>query len=82
MTGGREAARRPTRVPLRRRSRQRWPVAGGVVACWLVLEIVTGSAVSATLVLMVRDFQKEREYAALVRLTGNSLGARNDMRQG
>ena len=53
MTGGREAARRPTRAPLRRRSRQRWAVAGGVAACWLVLEVVTGSAVSATSVLMV-----------------------------
>jgi hypothetical protein len=53
MTGGREAARRPTRAPLRRRSRQRWMVAGGVAACWLVLEVVTGSAVSATVVLMV-----------------------------
>ena len=53
MTGGREAARRPTRAPLRRRSRQRWAVAGGVAACWLVLEVVTGSAVSATVVLMV-----------------------------
>ena len=53
MTGGREAARRPTRAPLRRRSRQRWAVAGGVAACWLVLEVVTGSVVSATVVLMV-----------------------------
>ena len=53
MTGGREAARRPTHAPLRRRSRQRWAVAGGVAACWLVLEVVTGSAVSATVVLMV-----------------------------
>ena len=53
MTGGREAARRPTRAPLRRRSRQRWAVAGGVAACWLVLDIVTGSVVSATAVLMV-----------------------------
>jgi len=53
MTGGREAARRPPRAPLRRRSRQRWAVAGGVAACWLVLEVVTGSAVSATVVLMV-----------------------------
>ncbi|HWN60083.1 MAG TPA: hypothetical protein VNO25_05385, partial [Streptosporangiaceae bacterium] len=49
MTGGREATRRP----LRRRSRQRWMVAGGVAACWLFLEVVTGSAVSATVVLMV-----------------------------
>jgi hypothetical protein len=45
--------RRPTRAPLRRRSRQRWAVAGGVAACWLVLEVVTRSAVSATVVLMV-----------------------------
>jgi len=53
MTGGREAARRPARAPLRRRSRQRWAVAGGVAACWLVLDVVTGSVVSATVVLMV-----------------------------
>jgi hypothetical protein len=53
MTGGNQAARRPARPPLRRRSRQRWAVAGGVAACWLVLEIVTGSVVSATVVLMV-----------------------------
>jgi hypothetical protein len=49
MTGGRE----PARAPLRRRSRQRWAVAGGVAACWLVLEVVTGSVVSATVVLMM-----------------------------
>jgi hypothetical protein len=53
MSGGREPARRSARAPLRRRSRQRWAVAGGVAACWLVLEVVTGSAVSATVVLMV-----------------------------
>jgi hypothetical protein len=53
MTGGREPARRPARAPLRRRSRQRWMVAGGVAACWLLLEVVTGSVVSATVVLMV-----------------------------
>jgi hypothetical protein len=53
MTGGNQAARRPTRAPLRRRSRQRWMVAGGVAACWVVLEVVTGSAVSATVVLML-----------------------------
>jgi hypothetical protein len=38
---------------MRRRSRRRWAVAGGVGACWLVLEAVTGSAVSATVALMV-----------------------------
>jgi hypothetical protein len=53
MTGGREGARRPTRAPLRRRSRQRWAVAGGAAACWLALEVVTGSVVSATVVLIV-----------------------------
>jgi FHA domain len=53
MAGGNQAARRPTRAPLRRRSRQRWMVAGGVAACWVVLEVVTGSAVSATVVLML-----------------------------
>ena len=53
MTGGIQAPRQPARAPLRRRSRRRWAVAGGVAACWLVLEVVTGSAVSATVVLMV-----------------------------
>jgi hypothetical protein len=53
MPGGIQEARRPTRAPLRRRSRRRWAVAGGVAACWLILEVVTGSAVSATVVLMV-----------------------------
>jgi hypothetical protein len=53
MTGGREAARRPARAPLRRRSRTRWAVAGGVAACWLVLVVVMGSAVSAAIVLLV-----------------------------
>jgi hypothetical protein len=49
VTKGNQAARRP----LRRRSRQRWAAAGGVAACWLVLEVVTGSVVSATVVLIV-----------------------------
>jgi hypothetical protein len=53
MTGGRDGARRPTRAPLRRRSRQRLAVAGGAAACWVALEVVTGSVVSATIVLMV-----------------------------
>src|ERR1700683_973774 len=56
MAEGREAARRPPRPPLRpplrQRSRRRWAVAGGVAACWVVLEIVTGSVVSATVVLV------------------------------
>lgn len=49
MTGGRQ----PARPPLRRRSRQRWLAAGGVAAFWVVLELVTGSVVSATVVLVV-----------------------------
>src|SRR5690349_17676334 len=52
MTGGEEAAPRRGRAPLPRRSRRRWALAGGVAAGWLVLEVMTGSAVSATLVLV------------------------------
>jgi FHA domain len=52
MAEGREAARRPARAPLRQRSRRRWAVAGGIAASWLVLELMTGSAVSATVVLV------------------------------
>jgi len=49
MTGG----RKPARAPVRRRSRQRWGIAAGVAAGWLVLEWLTGSTISATLVLIV-----------------------------
>src|SRR6266581_257935 len=52
MTGGEEAAPRRGRAPLPRRSRRRWAVAGGVAAGWMILEVMTGSAVSATLVLV------------------------------
>jgi hypothetical protein len=52
MTEGIQAARRQVRAPLRQRSRRRWAVTGGVAACWVVLEVVTGSAVSATLLLV------------------------------
>ena len=52
MTDGREAERRQARAPLGQRSRKRWAVAGGVAACWVVLEVVTGSAVSATVLLV------------------------------
>ncbi len=45
--------RRPVRTPLRQRSRRRWAVVGGVAASWVVLEVVTGSAVSATVLLVV-----------------------------
>src|ERR1700722_9116795 len=47
-----EAARRPARAPLRRR-RRRWVFAGGAAACWVALYAVTGSVVSATVMLVV-----------------------------
>ena len=53
MPGGNQAPRRPARAPLQRRSRQRWAIVGGIAACWVVLEFVTGSVISATVVLMV-----------------------------
>jgi hypothetical protein len=40
------------RSPLPKRSRRRWAIAGGLAACWLALEIVTGSAISATVILL------------------------------
>ena len=52
MAEGREAAGLQARAPLRRRSRRRWAIAGGVAAGWVLLEIMTGSAVSATVVLV------------------------------
>ncbi|MGO9193440.1 MAG: FHA domain-containing protein [Streptosporangiaceae bacterium] len=53
MTGGREAARRRVRAPLQQRSRRRWAIAGGIAACWVVLEVVTGSVLSATVLLVI-----------------------------
>src|SRR5438874_9810255 len=53
MTGVEEAAPRRGRSPMTQRSRRRWAVAGGIAASWVVLEVMTGSAVSATLVLVV-----------------------------
>ena len=47
-TDGRNAAR----APFPRRSRRRWSLAGGVVAAWLVLYLIAGSAFSATLLLV------------------------------
>jgi FHA domain-containing protein len=52
MTEGSQAARRQLRAPLRQRSRRRWAVIGGVAAAWVVLEVVAGSAVSATVLLV------------------------------
>ena len=52
MTDSREAARRPVRAPLRRRSRRRWAIVGGVAMCWLFVEFGTGSALVATVLLV------------------------------
>jgi hypothetical protein len=46
-----EAAGRPARAPLPRRTRKRWLVAAGVAVCWLFLLDVTGSLISATMLL-------------------------------
>ncbi len=44
--------RKAARAPFPRRSRKRWTVAGGVAAVWLVLYLVAGSALSATMLLV------------------------------
>lgn len=52
MTQGRGLdGRKGARAPFPRRSRKRWTIAGGVAAAWLVLYVVSGSIVSATLLL-------------------------------
>lgn len=48
----RKAVRRPVRAPLRRRNRQRWAIAGGVVVCWLVADRLAGSFLGATVLLV------------------------------
>ena len=53
MADSREAERRPVRGPLRPRSRRRWAIAGGAAVCWLLLEFMTGSVVTSTIVLVV-----------------------------
>jgi len=53
MTEGRDGARRQVRTPLRQRSRKRWGIAGGVAVFWMVLWVITGSVISATVLLMV-----------------------------
>jgi FHA domain len=52
MTDSRESARRPVRAPLPRRSRRRWGIVGVVAMCWLLAELMTGSAVTATVLLV------------------------------
>lgn len=44
--------RKAVRAPLPRRSRQRWTVAGGVAAVWLVLYLMSGSGLSAIMLLV------------------------------
>ena len=51
MTERRDAMRQPARAPLPRRSRKRWAVAAGIIACWLAALAVTGSFIGATLLL-------------------------------
>jgi hypothetical protein len=43
----------PARAPLPQRSRKRWAVAAGVAVLWVILMAVTGSAVTATVLLIV-----------------------------
>ena len=62
-----QSARRPPRAPVRQRSRRRWAIAGGVAASWVVLEVLTGSVVSATVALVV--------IAALAAVTVGGLRA-------
>ena len=50
---GREPARGRARAPLPQRSRRRWAIVAGIAACWVVLVVVTGSALSATVLLVV-----------------------------
>ncbi len=45
-------SRKAARAPLPRRSRRRWGVVGGVVAAWLFLYLIAGSALSATMLLV------------------------------
>ena len=53
MTGRKESARGRARAPLPQRSRRRWAIAGGVAACWVILEVMTGSVLSATVLLVI-----------------------------
>jgi hypothetical protein len=43
--------RKAGRAPFPRRSGKRWAIAGGIVAVWLVLYLVSGSALSGTMLL-------------------------------
>jgi hypothetical protein len=49
---GREAAPRPPRAPMPRRTRRRWAIAGGVAVGWLIALRLTGTALGATVLLV------------------------------
>jgi FHA domain len=53
MSERRDAARRSARPPWPQRSRKRWTAAAGAAAGWLILLDVTGSAIAATMLLVV-----------------------------
>jgi hypothetical protein len=62
-----QAARRPARAPLQRRSRRRWLAAAGIAACWAILLDQTGSVMAATMLLAL--------LAALTVVTAAALRA-------
>lgn len=53
MDDGWQAAPRPPRAPMPRRSRRRWAVAAGAAACWALLLAETGSVIAGTAVLLL-----------------------------
>ncbi len=53
MTDGRQAAARPPRAPMPRRSRRRWAAAAVAAACWALLLGVTGSLIAGTALLLL-----------------------------
>lgn len=48
-----DSDRWPARPPARPGSGRRWGIIGGVAACWVLLAFATGSALSATVLLIV-----------------------------
>jgi hypothetical protein len=49
----RDEARRPVRPRQRSKTRRRWAIAGAVLVCWLITDRLTGSYVTAAIVLVV-----------------------------
>ena len=47
------AARRAGRISVPSRNRRRWKIVAAVVVCWVVLLLITGSALGATIFLLV-----------------------------